>query len=129
VPASTWAPIGDRTSRESPQPTSLGSNNAPTPTVFRLCVQVDQVANRTLKARSTSGLGTVRGETPPREWPWRTRLSETAPRERPRRTRLTVVCWLRWQVEVQWLASGESVKQPLQLPGRRRWRPRPPAAL
>jgi hypothetical protein len=38
-------------------------------------------------------------------------------------TALPVVCWLRWQVEVQRLASGESVKQPLQLPGRRRWRP------
>jgi ATP-dependent Clp protease ATP-binding subunit ClpC len=40
-----------------------------------------------------------------------------------RRASLPVVCWLRWQVEVQRLASGESVKQPLQLPGRRRWRP------
>jgi Domain of unknown function (DUF389) len=41
--------------------------------------------------------------------------------QRPVTDLLTVVCWLRWKVEVQWLASGNGLKQPLQLPGRRRW--------
>ena len=41
---------------------------------------------------------------------------------------LSVVCWLRWQVEMEWPTCGKPVKQPLQLPGRRRWRPRLPAA-
>jgi hypothetical protein len=35
---------------------------------------------------------------------------------------LTVVCWLRWQVEVEWPASGNTVKQPVQLG----WRPLEP---
>ena len=36
---------------------------------------------------------------------------------------LSVGCWLGWTVEVERLAGGNSVKQPLQLLGRRCWRP------
>src|SRR5215218_1896110 len=44
------------------------------------------------------------------------------------RTSLAVVCWLRWQVEVQRLPGTNRLKQQLQLGRRGHWRPRPPPA-